>query len=208
MIAIKTKLCGFTTKETVDLAVANGVDFIGFVFCPTSPRNISPEKSGEISKNIPSKIKKVAVIVDAKNEEIQKIIHYLKPDFLQLHGEENVSRILEIKSIFKIPIIKAVKIVDEKDLAEVKIYEEVADLLMFDAHKAGSGKTFDWRILQNLQTKKDWFLSGGLNAENILEAIKATNTKMVDLSSGIEEKRGIKSPQLIIKFLNKIRSYL
>ena len=117
---------------------------------------------------------------------------------------------MEIKNHFKIPIIKAFSIKDIQDLGDVDKYESIADLFLFDTktkNSGGSGKTFDWKILQNFTTKKDWFLSGGLNTNNIEEALKITNTKMVDLSSGIEEVRGIKSPELIKQFMTKISQF-
>lgn len=202
---IKTKLCGFTNQETIKIAVENGADFIGFIFHPSSPRNISPQKAGEIASIIPQNIKKVAVIVDADDEKISQIVKYLKPDFLQLHGAETPQRVAQIKSQYQIPIIKAFKINDSSDLLSIKNYEEVANLFLFDAKNPGSGQTFDWKILQNLSTKKEWFLSGGLNIGNVLEAIKATRAPMIDLSSGIEETKGVKSPRLITEFMNKIK---
>ncbi|MFT5703580.1 MAG: phosphoribosylanthranilate isomerase [Rickettsiales bacterium] len=205
---IKTKLCGFTTKKTVDLAVECGANFIGFVFYPASKRNISPQNAGEISKDIPKEIKKVAVIVNPSDEDIIQIIKYLKPDFLQIHNKD-LTRILEIKKQFNLPIIKAFAISEEKDLEKIKDYEQIADYFLFDAKVAeigGSGKSFDWNILCNLKTNKNWFLSGGLNINNIEIALKNTNSTMVDLSSGIEETKGVKSPKLISGFMNKLAS--
>jgi phosphoribosylanthranilate isomerase len=202
---IKTKLCGFTTKETVDLAVELKVNFIGFVVYPKSPRHISPKRAGEISQNIPRSIKKVAVIVDAQDKKIREIIKYLDPDFLQIHSSKK-SRILEIKNQFQIPIIKAFPISEIKDLEAVQDYENIAEMFLFDGKSSGSGESFDWKILQNFRSRKKWFLSGGLNSENIDLALKTTGASMVDLSSGIEETRGIKSPKLIKDFMSKIDS--
>ncbi len=202
---IKTKLCGFTTQETVDLAVDLKVNFIGFVIYPKSPRHISPKKAGEIARNIPRSIKTVAVIVDAQDKKIREIIKYLDPDFLQIHSSKK-SRILEIKNQFQIPIIKAFPISEEKDLEVVKDYENIADMFLFDGKSSGSGESFDWKILQNFRTRTKWFLSGGLNIGNIDLALKGTGALMVDLSSGIEESRGIKSPKLIKDFMVKIDS--
>lgn len=200
---INVKLCGFTTKETFDLAVKSGVDLIGFVFHSKSPRNILPEKAQEISQDIPKNIKKVAVVVDPSDDELKQIITNLNPDFLQIHSDD-YSRILQIKNHFKIPIIKAFQISNINDLNNIDKYNEVAEYFLFDAKDHGSGKPFDWTILKNLKTTKKWFLSGGLNIENIENALNETNAKMIDLSSGIEEIRGIKSPKLITEFMNKI----
>lgn len=207
-MTIRVKLCGFTNKTTIDVAINSGANLIGFIFHKNSPRNVEPSKVGELINNLPNKIKKVAVFCNPDNQRIKEIIFYLKPDFLQLHGGETPERIWEIKNLFNIPIIKAIGIADKNDLNQIKLYEEVADLLLFDTKIkdsfGGSGKVFDWKILQNLQTKKEWFLSGGLNINNIEEALEITKAKMIDLSSGIEEIKGIKSAKLITNFMNKI----
>ncbi|MFT6219814.1 MAG: phosphoribosylanthranilate isomerase [Myxococcota bacterium] len=208
MKKIITKLCGFTNKETVDLAVECGADLVGFVFYAPSKRNISAQEAGKISVDIPSNVKKVAVFVDLNDEDIAKIIENLKPDFLQIHSND-FSRILDIKNNFKIPIIKAFAIIDEKDLEVVSQYEEIADYFLFDAKTkeiGGSGKSFDWKVLDKLETAKKWLLSGGMDVDNIEKAIIQTGAKMVDLSSGIEETKGIKSKKLIKEFMNKIDS--
>ena len=206
---IKTKLCGFTDKSTVDLAVASGADFIGFVFHDTSKRNISPQKAGEISADIPQSIKKVAVLVDPNNDQIEQIIQHLKPDFLQLHNT-NKERTLEIRNYFQTPIIKSFAISNEVDLNKIKDYQKIADYFLFDTKTdevGGSGTSFDWKILQNLNISTPWFLSGGLNIANIEPALKISGTQMIDLSSGIEEVKGIKSPKLIIEFMTKMRGF-
>ncbi len=200
---IKTKLCGFTDQETVDLAVEMQVNFIGFVFYPKSPRHVSPKRAAEISRNIPHWIKKVAVIVSPQDKKIKEIIKYLKPDFLQIHCSKK-SRILEIKKQFQIPIIKAFPVSEIKDLEPITEYENIVDIFLLDSKTSGSGQSFDWKILQNFKTKKRWFLSGGLNIDNIDQALKITGAQMIDLSSGIEENRGIKSPKLIKDFMTKI----
>ena len=203
-----TKLCGFTDLKTTTIAITNGANFIGFVFYALSTRNISPKQAGQIATQIPPNIKKVAVIVDATDDEIFNIIQYLKPDFLQIHNTSK-QRIIDIKNRFNIPIIKAFSVAKAQDLEIIKDYEPIVDLFLFDTKSdeiGGSGKNFDWQILKNLDTKKGWFLSGGLNIANIDEAIKISGAKMIDLSSGIEEIKGIKSPKLIRDFMNVVRS--
>ncbi len=202
---IKTKLCGFTNQETVDLAIELKVNFIGFVFYPKSARNISPKKVRELAKNIPHSIKKVAVIVDAQDKKIREIIKCLEPDFLQIHSSKK-NRILEIRNQFQIPIIKAFPISEAKDLEAVEDYENIVDMFLFDGKTSGSGESFDWKILENFRTRKKWFLSGGLNIANIDQALKITGARMVDLSSGIEEIKGVKSPKLIKDFVARIAS--
>jgi phosphoribosylanthranilate isomerase len=201
MINIKIKLCGFKNKSDIDLAVSCGADFIGFIFHPDSARYITALEAQKISADIPPTVKKVAVLVDAENSKIAEIVKNLRPDFLQLHGNENVQRVAEIKNLFKIPIIKAIAINNDADLLLVKDYEKFAELFLFDNKinnsSGGTGTSFDWEIMQNLKTNKLWFLAGGLNIKNIDMAIEISGAKMIDVSSGIEEIKGVKSPKLI-----------
>jgi phosphoribosylanthranilate isomerase len=204
-----TKLCGFTDEESVKIAIAEKCDFLGFVFYDKSPRFISPENAAIISTKIPPSIARVAVVVNPDQSLLQKISEKFLPDFFQFHGDETVEFLKKVREKFpKIKIIKAFRIASEKDLELVKNFESAADLFLFDAKISnefgGSGKKFDWKILQDFNSKKDWFLSGGLNIENIAEALKITGAKMIDISSGIEKIRGKKSPELIEEFMRKI----
>lgn len=209
---IKVKLCGFKEKVDVDLAVSLNVDFIGFIFHSSSPRNITPEKAKEISVNIPARIKKVAVVVSAEDKKISEIISHLKPDYLQLHGNETPERTAQIRKIFSIPVIKAFPIGSAQDLLRVKDYEKEADLFLFDSkinsYSGGTGISFNWKILQGLKTTKKWFLAGGLNINNIEKAIEESRAPMIDISSGIEEVRGIKSQKLIKELVNNLKNRL
>lgn len=203
---MKVKLCGFTQKESLLSAIDANCDFIGFVFYEKSPRFISPESSSSLAKNIPGKIAKVAVVVDSDFDFLEKISQNFAPDFFQFHGAENVNFLHEVRKKFpQIKIIKAFRLNDEKDLQQVKNFEEVADLFLFDSPNPGSGKSFKWEMLKNFSSKKDWFLSGGLNAQNIDKALKISGAKMIDISSGIEKSRGQKSPELIYELMTKIR---
>lgn len=203
------KLCGFTDEESVLAAIKQKCDFLGFVFYDKSPRYISFENAALISKQVPSSIGKVAVVVDCDFDSLEQISQKFQPDFFQFHGNENLEFLKKARQKFpKIKIIKAFRVAAEADLSQVKIFEDVADFFLFDAkitnELGGSGKKFDWKILQNFRSKKDWFLSGGLNVNNIEEALKITGAKMIDISSGIEKIRGKKSPELIEEFMKKI----
>lgn len=204
---IKVKLCGFTTKETVDEAVSLGVSFLGFVFYSPSPRNISPQKAREISIDIPKSTKKVAVVVGISYEVLDKIIKNLQPDFIQIHGRVTPKEISLIKKKYNIPIIKAFSIESLKDLIDIELYQEVVDLFLFDTKSnnfGGSGISFDWRLVKGLDIKREWFLSGGLSASNLERAIEIAGAKMVDLSSGIEEVKGVKSSRLIKELMEVV----
>ncbi len=207
---MKIKLCGFTDPEALAVAIAQKCDFLGFVFYEKSPRFVTPNQASALSYSIPKNISKVAVTVDPPINLLQEISDKFHPDFFQFHGSETASFLNEVKQKFpKIKIIKAFKIALIQDLDSVKIFENCADCFLFDAkikgEIGGSGKNFDWKILQNFISKKEWFLSGGLNIDNIEEAIKITGAKMIDISSGIEEIRGRKSPKLIKEFMEKVR---
>ncbi len=205
---MKIKLCGFTEIESVKTAIAQKCNFLGFVFYENSPRNISVQKACEIGSKIPKQVFKVAVTVDADFNFLQKIAQNFAPDFFQFHGNESLEFLALAKQKFpKIKIIKAFKICGEQDLVQIKNFENYADFFLLDAKNAGSGEKFDWKILQNFISKKDWFLSGGINIDNIEEALKS-GAKMIDISSGIEQIRGKKSSKLIEELMKKAKNYV
>ena len=208
---MKVKLCGFSDENSVKSAILQGCDFLGFIFFDKSPRLISVKKAAEISAQIPSNISKVAVVVDANFEFLTEIATDFRPDFFQFHGAENTDFLQKCRQKFpQIKIIKAIKIGEKKDLEKAKEFENFCDFLLFDSkvigEEGGSGKKFDWKIMQNFTSKNPWFLSGGLNIENIKEALEISGATMIDISSGIEEIRGKKSPKLIAELMNYLRS--
>lgn len=203
---MKLKLCGFKNIETIEAAIAGKVDFLGFIFVSNSPRFTSLENAVKISRFIPKEIKKVAVVLDAHDGFLREIAAKFKPDFFQFHGAETPEFIAKIKEEFpNIGAIKGFKISQESDLNQIKNFENICDYLLLDGKNPGSGESFDWNILQNFNPKIDWFLSGGININNIDEAISKSGAKMIDISSGIEEVRGQKSPELIADIFQKIQ---
>ncbi len=205
------KLCGFTEENSVKVAIAQKCDFLGFIFYEKSPRYITPQNAAKISRQVPSNIAKVAVVVDCDFDFLEKIVQEFTPDFFQFHGNESVDFLAAARRKFpQIKIIKAFKIFDVQDLESVKDFENYTDYFLFDSkvvgEAGGSGKKFDWKILENFSSRKDWFLSGGLNIENIEEALKLTGAKMIDISSGIEKIRGQKSSELIEELMKKMNS--
>jgi phosphoribosylanthranilate isomerase len=205
---MRVKLCGFKEEKTLQAAIKENCDFIGFIFYEKSPRFVSVDDAKKLARIVPSHIAKVAVVVDADFNFLEEISQKFSPEFFQFHGSESPEFLSEVRKKFpQIKIIKAFKISDKSDLEKISAFEKVADLLLLDGKNAGSGEKFDWEILKNFSARKDWFLSGGLNADNISHAIKTTGAKMIDISSGIEEIRGQKSPQLIAEFMAKVRNY-
>lgn len=203
---MKVKLCGFKEISSLQSAIENKADFIGFIFYDKSPRNVTVAQAAELAKIIPTSIAKVAVVVNSSLELLQNIASGLQPQYFQLHGSETVERVLEIKKAFPhIKIIKAFSIANKSDLEQSIDFTDLADIFLFDNISAGSGKSFDFKILQNFSCQKNWFLSGGLNISNIDEALKITGAKMIDISSGIEKVRGEKSSELIREFMHKVK---
>ena len=211
--SIKVKICGISTKDALDASVSAGADYIGCVFYKYSPRYISPKDAGKLTKNLPKHVKKVAVLVDASKEELAAIMAYFKPDYLQLHGKEDKSQVIHIRQTYHMPIIKAARISCSDDVAKALQFKGISDMLLFDAKApstmlpGGNGLVFDWALLRARKIDVPWFLSGGLNLQNITNALSITSAKMVDVSSSLESSPGKKDPQLIKTFIEKVKEY-
>ena len=204
---MKIKLCGFTELKTIKTAIDYGCDFLGIVFVKNSIRYVNPEESKKLSSIIPNNIHKVAVVADETLENLQIINQNFQPNFFQLHGEEDVEYIQNLrKKLPNIAIIKAISISEKNDLDKIKNYENYVDYFLLDNKNPGSGKAFKWEFLKDFKPIKPYFLSGGINLANLDEAIKIANPEFIDVSSGIEEIRGFKSSKLIIEILQKIKS--
>ena len=192
---VRAKICGLKTQEAIEVAQNNGAEFLGFIFAKDSPRYITPKDAGKVGKVATAK--KVAVVVDPSDELLQEIIHELKPAYIQLHGNESKERAQEIKDRFNLPLIRAIR--PNENPANDGLYDY---FLVDSPFGGGSGKTFDWEAFQ--PPSGEWFLSGGLTAKNVAKAVKTTGAKMVDVSSGVESKRGVKDLAKIKEFLQKI----
>ena len=212
--SIQIKICGLTTNEAVNAAVELGADYVGFVYYPRSPRHVSFAQAAKLIKNVPNIIKTVLVCVDISDDEIEELFLSFSPDFLQLHGNESVARVSEIKQRFSLPVIKAIAVRNGDDIAAGMAYEAVADGLLFDAKApetlsdalpGGNGLVFDWNLLKNRVFTVPWMLSGGLNAENVHEAICLSGAIAVDVSSSVESAPGIKDVKLIKEFIQAAR---
>lgn len=210
---MKIKICGLTSFDAVRSAVKSGADYIGFIFYPRSPRHLAPHIATGLGRHIPDNIKKVAVMVDPTDDDIDLLFRGFMPDLIQCHGNETVARIKAIKTKYKLPIIKAIKVKSSDDVAKGNAYAEVADMLLFDAKApskalpGGNGISFDWTLLKMREFDVPWFLSGGLNIGNVIEAIETTGVRALDASSSLESEPGKKDPELIKLFIEKIRNY-
>lgn len=204
---MKIKLCGFTDLKTIKTAIDYGCDFLGIVFVKNSIRYVNPEESKKLSSIIPNNIHKVAVVADETLENLQIINQNFQPNFFQLHGDEDVEYIQNLrKKLPNIAIIKAISVTEKNDLDKIKNFENYVDYFLLDNKNPGSGKAFKWEFLKDFKPAKPYFLSGGINLLNLDEAIKIANPEFIDVSSGIEEIRGFKSSKLIIEILQKIKS--
>ena len=207
------KICGLSTRETLDVALEGGADMVGFVFFPPSPRHISLEVARDLGSRAKGRAVKVALTVDADDATFENIIETLRPDVLQLHGKETVARLRDLKQKFGLPLMKALPVETVSDLAALPGYASVADRILFDARApkdatrpGGLGATFDWHVLENLDLALPYMVSGGLHAGNVAEAVRVTRAGGVDISSGVESSPGIKDPEMIRAFIRAARA--
>ena len=199
----KVKICGMTDAETIQTAIQHKVDYLGFVFYKKSPRNLTIEKAKQLTKNIPTNVKRVAVLVNEGDEFLEQIKNFF--DYFQLHGDEDLKRIKEIKEKFNKKIIKAIKITDEKSAKTFSTFEEQVDMLLLDSPAMEKTAKFDWQILTKLKITKPYLVAGSININNVDEILKY-NPSGIDISAGVESSPGIKSNEKIIEFLDKVKS--
>jgi phosphoribosylanthranilate isomerase len=212
-MSLLVKICGLKTPAALDAALEAGADMVGFVFFPPSPRNLDIEAARLLGEQVQGRARKVALSVDATDAELDRVVEALKPDMLQLHGKETPERVAVVQSRFHLPVMKALPIEQGSDLTPVRLYEKVADWLLFDGRAprnatrpGGLGKTFDWALLENLDVKIPFMLSGGLDAGNVAEALRITHAPAVDVSSGVERAPGEKDVEKIRAFISAARA--
>ena len=213
------KICGISTFDSYQLCAGLGVDWVGFVFFPASPRHLSLVQARQLAEQADDQIdaqtrpRRVALCVDASDDELADIIDAARPHMLQLHGSETAERVQEIKSKFSLPVMPVIKVASKDDISQAAAFADCADWILFDAapHAAGTadepvlpggmGKSFDWRYLAEADLPLPFMLAGGLTADNVAEAIYLTGAPCVDVSSGVEKNRGEKSKSAISAFV-------
>jgi phosphoribosylanthranilate isomerase len=208
-LPIDVKICGIRTPEALHAATGAGARAVGFVFYPPSPRALTPDIASDLSRMLPTGVRAVGLFVDAGDGEISSVTERVPLNLLQLHGTETPQRVAEIRGRFGLPVMKAIRVATAADLAPLPDYEAVADWILFDAKApsnvtslpGGTGIAFDWQLLNRVSVRKPWMLSGGLNAANLAEAVSLTGAKRVDVSSGVEDRPGVKSMERIREFL-------
>ncbi len=205
-VTVKVKICGVRTPAILEAAVAAGADFIGLVFFAKSPRNLEPDEASTLVEAARGRIGTVAVMVDPDDALIDQVAGTVRPDILQLHGQETPERVAAIKARTGLPVMKAIAVAGPEDIVDANAYAGIADEILFDAKASpdatlpgGNGVPFDWRALSAARTP--FAVSGGLNPANVGEAIRLTGPALVDVSSGVETAPGIKDETLIVSFI-------
>jgi phosphoribosylanthranilate isomerase len=208
MMSVEVKICGLKTPAALEAALAGGADYVGLVFFPPSPRNVTPETAAALAAKARGRARIVALTVDPDDALLDAIVAAAAPDLIQLHGDETPERVAEIRGRWGRRIIKAVPVETAGDVQEARRYQAVADLVLFDARApaastrpGGNGAPFDWRSLLGLEDGLPFVLSGGLTPDNVADAIRLTGAAVVDVSSGVESRPGEKDPDLIRRFL-------
>jgi phosphoribosylanthranilate isomerase len=206
------KICGLSTPDTLSAAIEAGADMVGFVRFAKSPRHVSLEAGRDLSGLARGRAARVLLLVDPDDAELDRSISAIEPDWLQLHGRESPARVAEIRARTGRRVMKAIGVAEEPDLAAIADYRPVADRLLLDAKPppdaalpGGNGLAFDWRLLAGLDPGFSFMLSGGLNADTVAEAIALTGAEAVDVSSGVEVRPGVKSPDRIRAFVEAAR---
>ncbi len=206
------KICGLTTPETLNAALDAGADFVGAVVFPKSPRHMAPDQAAKLFEQARGRAKIVAVTVDADDALLDQIARTLRPDFIQLHGSETPARAERVRAVTGAGVIKALPIRHGDDFAGADEWDYHADHLMFDAKPpegsvlpGGVGHSFDWTLLADRAFRHPWFLAGGLDPDNVGEALRISGAPMVDVSSGVESAPGVKDAGRIAAFIQTAR---
>lgn len=211
---IETKICGLSTEDTLQAAINAGSRYVGFVFYPPSPRNVDIETAAKLCKSAGENILKVGVFVNPDDEFLSTIIDQVDIDVIQLHGNETIERVQYIRAKYSKLIMKAIAVASVGDINRAREYEKEVDMLLFDAKApiemddalpGGNGLAFDWQLIAGQEWHVPWMLSGGLNPQNVSEAINISGANIVDVSSGVENSPGSKDIIKINAFINAVK---
>ncbi len=213
-MSLAAKICGINSPDALEAAVDGGAGYVGFVFYEPSPRFVTPVQAVMIAAPAPAEVKKVGLFVDAGDGAIRETLDACPHlDMLQFHGAESPERVMAAKETFGLPVIKAIKLSGPDDLFCAGDYLGSADMLLFDAKPpddmegalpGGNALAFDWELLAGAQWPCPWLLSGGLDTDNVAEAVEITGAGIVDVSSGVEDTPGHKDPERITAFLEAV----
>ena len=209
-MSVQVKICGIRDRKVLESAVEGGAAAVGFAFVPGSPRELSPGEAARLAPYVPPAVLKVGLFVDADDEAIGQATEAAGLDVLQLHGRETPQRASEVRGRFGLEVWKALPVSGPADVSATFAYEDAVDRLLFDSRRpagarlpGGNALAFDWSLLAAPLPDLPWLLSGGLTADNLADAVGASGAGAVDVSSGVERKRGVKDPALVRAFLEK-----
>ena len=211
----EVKICGLRSEPALAAALDAGASYVGFVFYPRSPRNVTVEAARALAQTARGRAKVVALMVDPDDALIAEVVAQVAPDIIQLHGAETPERVRDVRQRFGLPVMKAVSVAGPEDVAAALAYAGTADRILFDAKPptgelsalpGGNGLPFDWRALAALKGRMDFMLAGGLTPDNVSEAIRATGARAVDVSSGVESRPGEKDLALIHRFIRAAKT--
>lgn len=219
IMPVAVKICGLKDPVAIDAAVKGGASYVGLVFYPRSPRAVTPALARELAALVPPAVKKVGLFVDPDDALLATVLAQVPLDLIQLHGGESPGRVAEIRTRITVPanlaILKAITVASRADLDLANDYDEIADMLLFDAKAptdmadalpGGNGLVFDWNLLTGRQWRRPWMLSGGLDAGNVAQAVRISGARAVDVSSGVESVPGVKDPVAIKAFLDAVKT--
>lgn len=207
-MTVAVKICGIAEDAGLRAAIEGGAGFVGFVFYPPSKNAIKPDDARRLAKLVPPHVKKVGLFVDAGDDELRAVTNAVPLDLLQLHGQETPARVAAIKALSGLPVMKALRMQTPGHLDAIPAYEAVADRLLFDSRigTEPSGGPINWALLKGRRFTKPWMLAGGLTTDNLAEAVRVSGASIVDVSSGVEDTSGRKSPDKIRAFIALARS--
>ncbi len=209
-MTVEVKICGVNSPEALRATVAAGAEYVGLNFYPPSPRSVSLDQAAALAAAAPPRLCKVGLFVNVEDATIAETLDAVPLDMLQLHGGESPARVAQVKERFGLPVMRAVRIAGAEDVAAAEAYFRVADRLLFDAKPpkemtgalpGGNALAFDWQLLAGKNWPLPWMLAGGLDPENVAEAIRISGARAVDVVSGVEDRPGLKNPDKIRAFL-------
>ena len=202
------KICGLSTPEAVEAAIAHGATHIGLVHYEPSPRHVDLKTAAELRQRAEGRVKVALLLVNASQHLTGDALSKVRPDIVQFHGNETPEWLARVKQLVPAQIWKAVGLKDAGTLERIRQYEGAADRILFDAPAAalpgGTGTRFDWSLLKNHRHTMAWGVAGGLTPVNVAEAIAATGAPLVDVSSGVESAPGVKDVDKIAAFLKAV----
>jgi phosphoribosylanthranilate isomerase len=209
-VSVAVKICGITDEVALETAIETGAFYVGFVFYPPSPRALTIEIAQKLASIVPAHVTTVGLFVDPTDGELRNVLRELPLGMIQLHGAEKPARVTAIRALTGLKVMKAIGVTNARDLDRAKNYDTV-DQFLFDAKPqegaipGGTGSAFDWSLLAGRTFTKPWLLAGGLNAQNLAEAVKKSGAQAVDVSSGVEDRPGHKSSAKIREFMDAAR---